>query len=282
MAHAFQHLSVNQRRALVGAFMVLGYGLNALVNLGFLGGPKKADFRPTDTTISGRENGESVPTMLLIVLSGVGFPALIAAVVKLHGGSNRAVLNFVIVALHVLGMNTLLTMVMKLSFSRLRPTFLTACAPDATDLANGVNSVGGGWFSQEACSDQDINHYRRSFPSGHASSSSAAAFIFVIMMDRLKSVMPGMMGFLVRSTLSVMALCFAGYVAGGRFFERHHHLSDVVAGAVVGGLTAFLVFRQSPLSAPGNVLQPRDSSVESSDEYGDGDVENGVVTVLQK
>ena len=74
------------------------------------------------------------------------------------------------------------------------------------------------------------NHQdRRAFPSGHA----ATSFMFATVLAEHYGSKGGVPGYLV-----------ASYVATTRLSDSKHHLSDVVAGAVIGGIVGHTVTRK--------------------------------------
>ena len=87
-----------------------------------------------------------------------------------------------------------------------------------------------GWHGIRSGSQWLITkHAYNSFPSGHV--TAAVAF--------------GLPLFLWRRWLAFLVFPFAGVVGGARIYAGAHHLSDAVAGAILGSLIAAWVWRRS-------------------------------------
>ena len=91
-------------------------------------------------------------------------------------------------------------------------------------------AVAQGWYGMRSNTKWLVfQHAYNSFPSGHT--SAAAGFALPL--------------FFWRRRFAPAALSFIFVVASARVWAGAHHLSDVIAGAALGTLIAFLVWRRS-------------------------------------
>lgn len=130
----------------------------------------------------------------------------------------------------------------KYSIGRLRPHFLSVCKPDTAQY-----DCTSGYITADVCTgDQSlIREARLSFPSGHASFSSYSmifAILYVQARLQWRSVL------LLRPLVQLVLFYMAFYTCLSRVSDYKHHWSDVLAGAIIGFLTAVLVvFKVSDL-----------------------------------
>jgi membrane-associated phospholipid phosphatase len=124
-----------------------------------------------------------------------------------------------------LSLNMLITQALKVTVGRPRPNFFSYCGYDP---------------EIKQCTAKALHRRdsRQSFPSGHASSSFAVAtWMFLL----IGSVIP-------RNTelwfvlLKMLPLFVATFVAASRITDYMHHVSDVVAGCVIGIGVATMIF----------------------------------------
>ena len=121
---------------------------------------------------------------------------------------------------------------------RLRPNFYAMCAFDEDVLAC-------------TASQARINQSRKSFPSGHASLSFCAMtlvslWLLRIVVDHeiLFGKGKGTIGFVFRCFVAtVPPMSLATFTAASRVHDFWHHPSDVIGGALIGGLSACFGFR---------------------------------------
>lgn len=136
----------------------------------------------------------------------------------------------------------LTTDVGKYSIGRLRPHFLSVCKPDSTKY-----NCASGYITADVCTGDEslIREARLSFPSGHASFSSYSmifAILYVQARLQWRSVR------LLRPLVQLVLFYMAFYTCLSRVSDYKHHWSDVLAGAIIGILTAVLVvFKVSDL-----------------------------------
>ncbi|KAK7092209.1 phospholipid phosphatase 2-like [Littorina saxatilis] len=138
-----------------------------------------------------------------------------------------------------------LTEVFKVSFGRLRPSFLSACQPE-TDVTSFAN-CSGLYVEDIVCLNPDtklMSDMRKSFVSGHASFSVFnMLFIILYLQRRLPFSTPR----LVVSLLQSGALGYAIFVMASRIFDHYHHPQDILGGAILGVVICLVtVFKICP------------------------------------
>ena len=77
-----------------------------------------------------------------------------------------------------------------------------------------------------------------SFPSGHASESMAAA-IFIAHL--ITEIWPS--GSMFAAMLKLAPIVWSLFVGASRIWDRAHHVDDVLAGFLLGGIIGFFTFR---------------------------------------
>ncbi|RNA07950.1 phosphatidate phosphatase [Brachionus plicatilis] len=143
--------------------------------------------------------------------------------------------------------NLIITLIGKKTIGRLRPNFLSVCKPSINPYKELCNTqvtgrtflIPGFHFDCLEIDMNKINESRKSFPSGH-SSSSFYAMIFLILYvhkfwnKRNLGFVPQFFQFLMFTT--------AWYVALSRVTDNKHHPTDVLAGSILGTLLAGFTF----------------------------------------
>lgn len=136
------------------------------------------------------------------------------------------------------GCSEFVTEALKRYIGRPRPNYFAMCAFDEDLLAC-------------TASQARINQSRKSFPSGHASLSFCAMTLTALWLLRLV-VEQEIRGGKGKGTIVFASRCFAAtflplslsiFTAASRVHDNWHHTSDVVAGALIGGLSACFGFR---------------------------------------
>lgn len=142
--------------------------------------------------------------------------------------------------------NIILTLVGKLTTGRLRPNFLAVCKPESDPyatycaLANRTSDylVPGVNFRCLSTDLKSIDESRKSFPSGHSSTSFYSMFFVIMYVQRVWT----------KPSLSLLAQFFqvaffglASFVAISRSFDHKHHPTDIIAGAFLGTAVALFV-----------------------------------------
>lgn len=130
-----------------------------------------------------------------------------------------------------------LTNMAKLSVGRLRPNFLSVCNVTYASLG----CVPGSYVSQVTCRQPNykmVEEARKSFFSGHA---SFAMYTMVYLAFYLQARLSWRGARLLRPLLQFLLAMIAVYTGLSRVSDYRHHPSDVLAGFVQGGLTAYWV-----------------------------------------
>lgn len=124
---------------------------------------------------------------------------------------------------------------------RPRPDFLSRCAGDPKDFSKIIFdfSFKGGIKECPNPNKKVVKDGRRSFPSGHSSSSFAGlGFLSIWMMGQFNA-MDGK-GRSWRMTISFIPLAAATYIALTRIQDYRHHWEDVFFGCIIGFICALI------------------------------------------
>ena len=126
-----------------------------------------------------------------------------------------------------LGATTFFTDFIKLYVGRLRPNFYNFCGFDESTL-------------ECTADDSDQHESRMSFPSGHSSlSMNGMAFVALFVMYKLKQ---GKFSNSPQFGMGLIPVSVALWVAASRLVDHWHHPSDVIAGSLIGGISALTTF----------------------------------------
>ncbi|XP_077295018.1 phospholipid phosphatase 5 isoform X2 [Arctopsyche grandis] len=133
-----------------------------------------------------------------------------------------------------LGINCLLTNIVKLIIGRPRPDFFWRCFPD------------GEMNSEMQCTGPlaDVIEGRKSFPSGHSSISFTSLGTMSWWMMGKFHVWSSCRGSSLRLLLTLTPLVIAGVVAMSRTCDYHHHWQDVTVGSLLGLMISYMCYRQ--------------------------------------
>ncbi|XP_053958215.1 phospholipid phosphatase 5 isoform X2 [Anastrepha ludens] len=146
-----------------------------------------------------------------------------------------------------LGLNGLVTSILKICVGRHRPDFFYRCFPDGVEVLNNVSHYANGSLDFYNCTGdiRQISEGRKSFPSGHASFSFVGfGFIAIILSAKLHALSARGRGQSWRLCVSVLPLLLAALISVSRTCDYHHHWEDVVAGGSIGLSITYLVYRQ--------------------------------------
>ncbi|XP_052848234.1 putative phosphatidate phosphatase [Drosophila gunungcola] len=145
--------------------------------------------------------------------------------------------------LYGLAMVTFTTMLSKLCIGRLRPHFYAVCQPmlpDGSGCQDGQNL--GRYIDSFTCSNANMSDFQfrqlnQSFPSGHA---SLAMYAMLYLAIYLQAALSTSLSKLLKHLLQFLFVMFGWYVSLTRITDYHHHWSDVLAGAALGVVFAWL------------------------------------------
>lgn len=150
-----------------------------------------------------------------------------------------------------------ITDALKLLAGRQRPYFLDVCRPIGIENCEfGTYLPRDTWQCEtEATNPAAIHEAQKSFVSGHSSSAIYTA-IFISLYIELRMPVRNYLSY-VKKFLQGVIFIAALYVCLSRISDFRHHWSDVLAGAIVGGLSALFV---APLHWVRNVSSLPDKS----------------------
>lgn len=142
--------------------------------------------------------------------------------------------------------NSIITNIGKITVGRLRPNFLDVCQPDrnpyTTYCSSQLNGYNGKTYLYPGvdfkCMQSDpkqVNDSRKSFPSGHSSSTFYAMIFLIFYIHRVWN--KRSLG-LLPQFFQVCFFGFAVFVAISRVLDNKHHPTDVLAGSLLGILVA--------------------------------------------
>ncbi|XP_012281604.1 phospholipid phosphatase 5 [Orussus abietinus] len=195
-----------------------------------------------------------VPTTLLWPLVFI-FPTIAICLAFLINKDKFDACQSVFAVTLALGLNGVLTDVLKLIVGRPRPDFYWRCFPDGR-----VNT-------EFKCTGNpsDVKDGRMSFPSGHSSFAFASlGFVALYSAGKLHTFSLGGKGQSWKLCIFLFPLCIALAIAISRTCDYHHHWQDVTVGSTIGFCLAYLCYRHyyPPLDSqfchrPYNTLIPQ-------------------------
>lgn len=174
--------------------------------------------------------GETVSDTLLVHLA-ISMPWMLQVLGSFTIGPRRDCHATMCSFLFGMSLNLLATEVLKLYVGYLRPIFYDLCQPDE---------------DFETCTAETSDSKRKSFPSGHASTSFCGLLLFSLYirkrlgMERWRKDPSAYSVYRARawSIVSLLPLALALFIASSRIVDNKHFPADVVGGALLGGATA--------------------------------------------
>ncbi|XP_037783034.1 phospholipid phosphatase 5-like [Penaeus monodon] len=139
-----------------------------------------------------------------------------------------------------LGLNGVITNIIKLVVGRPRPDFFYRCFPEGHVDLDHISDIGS------ACTGEAdaIQEGRKSFPSGHASFSFCSLGFLSLWICGKLCVFGRKRGQGWRLVMGITPMVMALMVALSRTSDYHHHWQDVLVGSVLGLFIAYLCYRQ--------------------------------------
>lgn len=140
--------------------------------------------------------------------------------------------------------NASLTTLAKILIGRLRPNFLSMCGPKLDPYAVLCDRLGKKYLIpgvdfECASNFRELDESRRSFPSGHSSSTFYTMIFLILYANKFWTKRE--LGLLVQ-LFQVVCFGLAVFVALSRILDNMHHVTDVLAGSVLGILVAIFTF----------------------------------------
>ena len=144
--------------------------------------------------------------------------------------------------LHSLILSTIFQVMLKLFIGGLRPNFLSHCDPNPYARPRLKVGYNGMMLSTDACRG-DVNFAMTSFPSGHTTAAFAGlVYLFLYLNAKLK-VWSNYHPAVWKVFVMYMPILLAVFIGGSVFVDYHHNWYDVVAGAIIGTLSALSAYR---------------------------------------
>lgn len=143
--------------------------------------------------------------------------------------------------------NSIITHIIKFTIGRPRPYFLDVCRPKINCTLSKnlyvyherVKCTGLGLILDgSVVTEEHLKQIRLSFPSGHASFTMYTSIWLTIF---LQARFTWKSTFMVKNFFQFTLILFSLFTGVSRIAEYQHHWSDVLAGFIIGGLTAILV-----------------------------------------
>lgn len=139
-----------------------------------------------------------------------------------------------------LGLNGVLTNLIKLIVGRPRPDFYYRCFPEGQIDLEDVTDIGS-LCTGEA---ETIQEGRKSFPSGHSSFSFCSLGFLSLWICGKLSVFGEQRSQGWKLVVGILPVICALMIALSRTSDYHHHWQDVVVGSLLGFLIAYTCYRQ--------------------------------------
>lgn len=151
----------------------------------------------------------------------------------------------------------LFTGIGKITCGRFRPHFLQRCQPnvDCSSYPDDSPYVESFTCTNSELTSRDMSYITTSWPSGHAAIMFFSMTYMIVYLNRFTltkfklstSRQPRVRSPLLFNGLYVLMIGLAGYIAGTRISDYHHHTLDVFSGALIGFSIALALIRSSPM-----------------------------------
>ncbi|KDQ33706.1 hypothetical protein PLEOSDRAFT_1052550 [Pleurotus ostreatus PC15] len=150
----------------------------------------------------------------------------------------------------------------------LRPHFYAVCRPSvpagAAPSGNGFSSL---MYDRRICTGdkKQINDALESMPSGHSTAAFAGLIFLSLYLNAQLKVMSAHNPAYWKTVLFFAPILGAVLIAGALTIDEFHNWYDVVAGGIIGSITAYVAFRQTFAAVFdfrfNHLLLPRSSSI---------------------
>jgi len=216
--------------------------------------PHERKFSITDESISYQYLGnEQISDISVIAIVSI-VPSIISfIIIAITKGNSYEYHQFILTLATAVGLTIGFVDFSKALFGRFRPDFLSRCNIDYSkvdEIVASTYSIGGlpvgenRLFDLSICSNNNtkvLDEGRRSFPSGHASSSFSSFMILSLFIAGRLRVFNNRFC-IWRLLLSSLPLFGAIYIVSTRYQDNLHHWSDLLAGTIIGCLISVIVY----------------------------------------
>jgi len=138
-------------------------------------------------------------------------------------------------------LTTVITTIVKVMVGRPRPDLLDRCQPSSS----ASNGIPYGLVTSAICTTADMSRLRegfRSFPSGHSSTAFAGLGFFGFYLAG-KMHLFDQRGHAIKAWIALVPFMGAATITLTRTMDYRHHATDVIAGSLLGLLTAHFSYR---------------------------------------
>nr|XP_053633149.1 LOW QUALITY PROTEIN: phospholipid phosphatase 5-like [Cherax quadricarinatus] len=139
-----------------------------------------------------------------------------------------------------LGLNGVITNIIKLIVGRPRPDFFYRCFPEGREDLDDVTDIASACTGEAVA----IQEGRKGFSGGHSSFSFCSLGFLSLWIFGKLSVFSRKRGQGWRLVVGMAPLILAMMVALSRTSDYHHHWQDVVVGSLLGLFISYLCYRQ--------------------------------------
>ncbi|KAG9006257.1 hypothetical protein FRB94_000882 [Tulasnella sp. JGI-2019a] len=186
---------------------------------------------------------EIVPIWLVALLSFI-IPFAAFCVFQIKQPSAEYFLDTTVGLVQGLVTAALFQVFLKWLIGGFRPHFLELSKPDLASLSQGTGfqSI---MYTRDVCTgdDKEINDSLESFPSGHSTAAFAGFVFLTLYLNAQLKVISDRRPAYWRIVVTLAPLLGATLIAGALTIDKFHHWYDTLAGAVIGTLCAFVVYR---------------------------------------
>ncbi|KAI1388378.1 acid phosphatase/Vanadium-dependent haloperoxidase [Hypoxylon trugodes] len=200
-------------------------------------------------TVIDARDGEDTDAVLAILVPV--FSILLAQIrIRSFWDLNNALIGFI----YALETSAAFQVMIKWLIGGLRPSFYDICQPDPTLVNNpdfnGTGPNGAGYrqymFTAEICTVEqgwDLWNAMQSFPSGHSTTTSAAAVYLSLYLNAKLKVFANYHPSMWKLILFYCPILGATLVCGCLTIDESHNWYDILAGITIGTTFAFSAYR---------------------------------------
>ncbi|KAF0682640.1 Aste57867_25277 [Aphanomyces stellatus] len=190
-----------------------------------------------DPSIDLKKGAEQVPMWVAIVIYYT-VPPLVHLLLQWRRPILHDSRDFFLTLTQSTALTQLVTNIAKSLAGRFRPSFYDMCGWDMTVVWNGVDNL-----CRNASGEAEA---RKSFPSGHSSGAFSTLFLLTLyLVGRNKLMTKSVPRGAIEAVLFFVALVptiLALWIAITRSQDNWHHYSDILAGSVIGAVSALCAY----------------------------------------